>query len=109
MTNQLPDRPSKPKRCNGKGTNVPELQDWTEEWDVSAPTQSMPRDASGFPLKQDSSTNNGRWDKFPQPRGWSLQWDGSSIAAIQEFKTRQTPPTVRNTPADESASTVTQD
>jgi hypothetical protein len=27
--------------------------------------------------------DDGRWEKFAQPRGWALKWDGAALAGIQ--------------------------
>jgi hypothetical protein len=80
MTDQHPEHSPEPMRGNGMGEY--------------------------FPEKQTRATEK---DKFPQPRGWSLQWDGSSISAIQEFNTRQDPPTMHNTCGDGSTAAAGQD
>lgn len=80
MTNQQSDTSPEPMRGNGKGEYFPEKR-----------TRAKER------------------DKFPQPRGWALQWDGSSIAAIQEFNSRQDPLTVHNTRGERSTAAAGQD
>jgi hypothetical protein len=27
----------------------------------------------------------GNGEKFPQPRGWALKWDGLTMSALQDF------------------------
>jgi len=48
------------------------------------PPCGAPRGDGRFPAGEEAWQSNGKWDEFPQPRGWALDWDGVALSALQE-------------------------
>ena len=44
---------------------------------TSQPTQQQPATPAGAPKQ---------WDAFPEPKGWSMQWDNSGLVPPQTTK-----------------------
>ena len=34
--------------------------------------------------EQGAGRDNGAWEKFAEPRGWALKWDGMALAGVLE-------------------------
>ena len=64
------------------------------------PLRSTIRGDGRFPAGEEAWQSNGKWDEFPQPRGWALDWDGFALSALQETYNQCPPTQVADAPAD---------
>ena len=52
--------------------------------DKWGPVHATSPNKGRFPAGEEAWQSNGKWDQFPQPRGWALDWDGFALFALQE-------------------------
>ncbi len=49
------------------------------------------REAACSTTEQGLESNDETWEKFPEPQGWALKWDGFALSEIREQQNGRAP------------------
>ena len=60
--------------------------------DAQTGVQMVAQDAASSTQEQARENGAAPWNKFAEPRGWALKWDGFALSRMEERSNGHTPP-----------------